>query len=416
VNYVEFDGKEYNCASARDITRRLEAQEKNRLLEAQLLRARKMEAIGNLAGGIAHDFNNLLTGILGYAELLKQKADPGGEVCRAAKVIQEAADRASQLTTQLLGFARKGKNLAVPVEVNRMIDEVAGLLEQTLDRRIRIRKSLSPVAASVVGDPMQLRQILMNLAMNARDAMPGGGELSLSSEIAVLDLAFCASRPGVSPGRYVRIEVSDTGMGIAKDHMEKIFDPFFTTKEQGKGTGLGLSMVFGIVKNHGGTIEVESDVGLGTLFRVYLPVDEEDAGRGREDFSRPLLPAAGKGWILLIDDQDTVREVCSEMLSTLGYKVHTACDGLEGVDCYRRFGADIDLVIIDMIMPNLGGRECFRRIKSMNPGVRAVLSTGFSLDGAVQEIMDEGIACFIQKPYRMDQLSQAVSKALGRAN
>jgi PAS domain S-box-containing protein len=414
VNYVEFDGKEYNCASARDITRRLEAQEKNRLLDAQLLQARKMEAIGNLAGGIAHDFNNLLTGILGHAELLRHKAGTCSEVSRIGGVIQDAADRASQLTAQLLGFARKGKNLAVPVDVNRMIDETACLMEKTMDRPIRIRRSLTAASGSVVGDPMQLRQVLMNLAMNARDAMPDGGELGLSTEIVALDKAFCASRQGISPGKHVRIEVSDTGMGITKEHMEKIFDPFFTTKEQGKGTGLGLSMVFGIVKNHGGTVEVESDVGFGSLFRILLPVVAEEAEGERDVAPRRKEPAEGKGWILLIDDQATVRDVCSQMLSTLGYKVRTACDGLEGVDCYRQYGADIDLVIIDMIMPNLGGRECFRRIKSMNPDVRAVLSTGFSLDGAVQEIMDEGIACFIQKPYRLDQLSQAVSTALGR--
>jgi len=414
VNYVEFDGKEYNCASARDISKRVEAQEKSHLLEAQLLQAQKMEAIGSLAGGVAHDFNNLLTGILGYADLLKCKAEPGSEVFLAAGVIQEAADRASQLTTQLLGFARKGKNLTVPVDIHKTIDHVTSFLERTLDKRIRIRKSSAPVSASVVGDPVQLEQFLMNLAVNARDAMPEGGDLIFSTEIAVLDQAYCASRPGVSPGNYVRIEVSDTGVGIPKEHLGKIFDPFFTTKEQGKGTGLGLSMVFGIVKNHGGAIEVESEPGVGTLFRIYLPFAAREEERGEADFTPPADPAAtGKGWILLIDDQDTVREVCSAMLSTLGYRVRTACDGREGVDCYRRFGEDIDLVIVDMIMPNLDGRECFRQIKEMNPEVRAILSSGFSLDGAVQEIMDEGILCFIQKPYRMEQLSQTVSRALG---
>jgi nitrogen-specific signal transduction histidine kinase/CheY-like chemotaxis protein len=417
VNYVEFDGKEYNCASARDSSKRIEAQEKSRLLEAQLLQAQKMEAIGSLAGGVAHDFNNLLTGILGYADLLMRKAEPGSEVSMAARVIQEAADRASHLTAQLLGFARKGKNLAVRVDINKTIDDVASLLERTLDKRIRIRKSPAPVSAGVVGDPMQLQQFLMNLAMNARDAMPGGGELAFSTEIAVLDPACCASRPGVSPGRYVRIEVSDTGTGIPKDYLEKIFDPFFTTKEQGKGTGLGLSMVFGIVKNHGGFIEVESEVGAGALFKVYLPFIPGEAERAEADSSPPADPVAGgKGWILLIDDQDTVREVCGAMLSTLGYRVRTACDGREGVDCYRRFGKDIDLVIVDMIMPNLDGRECFRQIKAINPEVRAILSTGFSLDGAVQEILNEGIACFIQKPYRLEQLSRTVSMALGRNN
>jgi PAS domain S-box-containing protein len=417
VNYMGFDGKEYNCASARDIRKRKEAQEKSHLLEAQLLHAQKMEAIGSLAGGIAHDFNNLLTGILGYSNLLKFKAEPGSEVYKAADVILDAADRASHLTAQLLGFARKGKNLAVPVDIHRTIDGVARLLERTLDKRIRIRKLFTKDTVAVIGDPTQLQQFLMNLAVNARDAMPEGGELSVSTAIAVLDRAFCETRPGVVPGKYVRIEVSDTGTGISKDHIEKIFDPFFTTKGQGHGSGLGLSMVFGIVQNHGGTIEVESEVGAGTLFMVYLPL--ADGGTEKEEPPRTMAKAeagAARGKILLIDDQDTVREVCSAMLATLGYKVSTAADGREGVEYYRRFGNDVDLVIIDMIMPILGGRDCFRELKAMNPGVRAILSTGFSMDGTVQEIMDEGIIGFIQKPYRLEELSNVVSKAIGRDN
>ncbi len=417
VNYMGIEGKEYNCASARDIRKRLEAQEKSRLLEAQLLQAQKMEAIGSLAGGIAHDFNNLLTGILGYSNLLKYKAEPGSDVYKAADVIQDAADRASHLTAQLLGFARKGKNLAVSVDIHRTIDDVASLLERTMDRRIKIRKRFAPDAVAVVGDPTQLQQFLMNLAVNARDAMPEGGELAFSTSIAVLDRAFCASHPGVVPGKYVRIEVSDSGTGISKDHLEKIFDPFFTTKEQGHGSGLGLSMVFGIVQNHGGSIEVESEVGAGTLFKVHLPLGEAEKVEEKPGFLvAEAGSGAGRGKILLIDDQDTVRDVCSAMLSTLGYMVSTAADGREGVEYYRRFGKDVDLVIIDMIMPVLGGRDCFREIKAMNPDVRAILSTGFSMDGTVQEIMDEGIIGFIQKPYRLDELSNAVSKAIGRDN
>jgi PAS domain S-box-containing protein len=413
VNHLEFGGKEFNCASARDISKRIEAQEKSRHLETQLLHAQKMEAIGSLAGGIAHDFNNLLTGILGYADLLKVKAEPGSEVHRAADVIQDAADRASRLTAQLLGFARKGKNLAVPVDLHRTIDDVTSLLERTMDKNIRIRRFFSCGAVSVIGDPTQLQQFLMNLAVNARDAMPEGGEMIFSTNIVFLDEAFCGSHSGVAPGRYARIDIADTGMGIPGELLEKIFDPFFTTKEPGKGTGLGLSMVFGIVKNHGGILEVESEVGAGTLFKVYLPLSEEEAEEGAAS-SRRVETGAGRGRILLIDDQEAVRDVCSAMLATLGYTVSTASDGREGVEQYRRFGKDIDLVIVDMIMPNLGGRDCFREIKSMNPGVRAVLSTGFSLDGTVQEIMDEGIIGFIQKPYRMDELSHTVSKAMGR--
>ncbi len=414
VNHVEFDGKEFNCASARDIGKRVEAQEKSRLLEAQLLHSQKMEAVGNLAGGIAHDFNNLLTGILGYASLITLTAAPDSEAFKAAVVIQDAADRASRLTAQLLGFARKGKNLAVPVDIHKTIVDITSLLERTLDKNIQIRTFLAPGTVTVIGDPTQLQQILMNLAMNAGDAMPEGGEMTFSTRIILLDDAFCGSHSGAPQGRYARIDVADTGMGIPKHHLEKIFDPFFTTKEQGKGTGLGLSMVFGIVKNHGGIIEVESEVGVGTRFKVYLPLADGGVAVEDENFSLRGEAGGARGRILLIDDQETVRDVCSKMLATLGYTVSTARDGREGVEHYRRFGKDVDLVIIDMIMPNLGGRDCFREIKTMNPDVRALLSSGFSLDGSVQEIMDEGIAGFIQKPYRLEELSNAVARAIRR--
>jgi CheY-like chemotaxis protein len=379
------------------------------------MHSQKMEAIGSLAGGIAHDFNNLLTGILGYANLLKVKATPGSEVLKAANVIQDAADRASQLTAQLLGFARKGKNLAVPVDINRIIEEVTGILERTMDPRIRIVKRFAPINVMVIGDPTQMQQLLMNMAVNARDAMPEGGVLTFSTSLArVNDLNTGSSAARLAAGSYAKIELSDTGTGIPAENIEKIFDPFFTTKEQGKGTGLGLAMVFGIVKNHGGHVEVESTVGAGTLFRIFLPL-ADDLGKAEETI--PAVSAGGetgRGHVLLIDDQEVVREVCSAMLQALGYMVSTASDGREGVDHYRRCGRDIDLVIIDMIMPNMGGRDCLREIKALNPGVRAILSTGFSIDGAVQEIIDEGVSGFIQKPYRLEQLSHAVSMAMGR--
>ncbi|MDA8123325.1 MAG: PAS domain S-box protein [Deltaproteobacteria bacterium] len=411
VNHVGFDGKEYNCASARDISVRVQAQERSRQLEVQLLQSRKMEAIGSLAGGIAHDFNNLLTGILGYADLLNGKAEPGSEIRRAAEVIRDAAERASRLTAKLLGYARKGKHLIVPVDIHKTIDDVTELLERTMDRRIRIRKSFNQGSLAVEGDPTQLQQIVLNLAMNARDAMPGGGDMTISTGIEDLDEAYCVSHTGATPGRHVYIEVADTGSGIPDGHMDKIFDPFFTTKEQGEGTGLGLPMVFGIVKNHGGHIHVESEVGAGSRFKVYLPPSGAEAG---EPDSCPATEAGGsRGRILLIDDQETVREVCTAMLQNLGYTVSTTSDGREGVEHYRRHGKEIDLVIVDMVMPNMGGRECFLRIKAMNPKVRAVLSTGFSMDGAVQEIMKEGITGFIQKPYRLEQLRRVVAKAMG---
>jgi two-component system cell cycle sensor histidine kinase/response regulator CckA len=416
VNYIEFDGKEYNCASARDITERLRVQEESRQLQAQLLQSQKMEALGILAGGIAHDFNNLLTGILGYADLLGHGGASADDVAGAAAVIRNAAERASQLTSQLLGFARKGKNLAVPVDMNAAIGDVLALLDRTIDKRVRIAHSFRAAPASVVGDPTQLQQVVMNLVMNGAEAMPGGGDLEVSTENVTLDEAFCRAHPGSAPGRYVLVTVHDTGVGIPPENLERIFDPFFTTKERGKGTGLGLSMVFGIVKNHGGYVDLRSRVGEGTTFKAYLPAYEGDPAPadGRAAAASPI--GAGRGKVLLIDDQEAVRDVGAAMLRALGYGVVTASDGREGVDIYRETWKETDLVIVDMIMPNLGGRDCFRIIRTINPGVRAILSTGYSMEGTVQEIMKEGMLGFIQKPYRLDQLAEVVGRAIGRGD
>ncbi len=410
ANYIEFDGKEYNCVYARDITDRMRAEEETRQLQSQLIQAQKLEAIGRLAGGIAHDFNNLLTGILGYANLLSRKeGDP--EVARAAGVIQRSAERASRLTTQLLGFAEQGKNLNVPVEIGRVVASVAGVLERAQDPRIRIDTSILPEGGCVRGDPSQLDQVVMNLALNACDAMPDGGRLTITTEPVTLDAAFCREREWMSPGKYLLLSVRDTGVGIPAENLERIFDPFFSTKAQGKGTGLGLSMVFGIVKHHGGCVDVRSEEGAGTVFRVFLPESREGVPKeeGRVDIGLPR----GCGRILLVDDQEPVREVAKDMLEAIGYEVVTAADGMEGVSLYRDLWRTIDLVILDMIMPNMSGGDCFRRLREINPEARVVLSSGYSLDGSIQDVMNEGILAFIQKPYRLEELSRVVGTAAG---
>ena len=380
-------------------------------LEEQLRKSQKMEAMGLLAGGIAHDFNNLLTGILGYANLLslKEGGDPG--VAKAAGIIQRSAERASQLTAQLLGFAERGKNQNVPVELGRVIASVTGVLERTQNPRIRIVTSLRPERGGVLGDPSQLDQVVMNLAINACYAMPDGGQLKITTEPVTLDETFCRERDWMSPGKYLLLSVSDTGVGISPENMERIFDPFFTTKAHGKGTGLGLSMVFGIVKNHGGCVDVRSEEGAGSVFRVYLPESPEGAPK-ETAVTDPTLPR-GHGRILLVDDQEPVREVAKDMLEALGYEVITAADGLEGVSRYRDLWREIDLVILDMIMPNMSGGDCFRRMKEINPKARVVLSSGYSMDGAIQNVMNEGILAFIQKPYRLEELSRVVGTAVG---
>ena len=380
-------------------------------LEEQLRQSQKMEAIGHLAGGIAHDFNNLLTGILGYANLLTLKGGVDPEVAKAAGTIQRSAERASQLTAQLLGFAEQGKNLNVSVELGRVIASVTGVLERTQDPRIRIVTSIRPEGGSVVGDPSQLNQVVMNLAINACDAMPEGGQLKIATEPVTLDEAFCREREWMSPGRYHLLSVADTGIGISPKNLERIFDPFFTTKAQGKGTGLGLSMVFGIVKNHGGCVDVRSEAGAGTMFRIYLPESPEGAPKEEAALGQGLPRGCGR--VLLVDDQEPVREVAKDMLEALGYEVITAADGLEGISRYRDLWREIDLVILDMIMPNMSGGDCFRRMKEINPKARVVLSSGYSMDGAIQDVMNEGILAFIQKPYRMEELSRVVGTAVG---
>ncbi len=416
VNFIEFDGQEYNCASARDITERRRAQEESRQLQSQLLLARKIEAVGVLAGGIAHDFNNLLTAILGYAELMMRAPDVGDEVRKAAAVIQSSADRASQLTAQLLAFARKGKHLNLPIDLRKTLDETAASFAAALGPAIRVVRSDHDAGAAVMGDPAQLEAAFANLALNAGDAMPDGGVLAISTETAVLDEEFCQAHPGASPGRHVLVSVSDTGVGIPRENLGRVFDPFFTTKEQGKGTGLGLSMVYGIVKSHGGYIGVDSEVGKGTTFRIYLPAAAGEVLQLEIPYASPPpeRAAPGKGTILLVDDQEPVRDVCSAMLRALGYRVVTASDGREGLDCYRGAWQEIDAVIVDMVMPVLGGPECFRGMKEVNPDVRAILATGYSLEGAVQDVMNEGVRGFIQKPFRIEQLSKVLTAALAR--
>jgi CheY-like chemotaxis protein len=251
----------------------------------------------------------------------------------------------------------------------------------------------------------------MNLSINACESMPRGGQLKITTESVTLDEAFCRERDWMSPGKYLLLSVSDTGVGIPPENLERIFDPFFTTKARGKGTGLGLSMVFGIVKNHGGCVDVRSEAGAGTVFRVYLPESPEGAMKEKAAVGQTL--PRGRGRILLVDDQEPVREVAKDMLEALGYEVITAADGLAGVSRYRNLWREIDLVILDMVMPNMSGGDCFRRMKEINPKARVVLSSGYSMDEAVQNVMDQGILAFIQKPYRMEDLSRVVGTAVG---
>jgi CheY-like chemotaxis protein len=362
-----------------------------------------MGAIGQLAGGVAHDFNNQLTGILGYAELLaKRLAEP--EAKRSAERIAQAALRASDLTRQLLAFARKGKYLTVTVHVHELIHEVVGLLAHSIDKRIRIEERQGAAVDTVLGDPSQLQNALLNLALNARDAMPEGGELSFVTRIEEHE-----GDDELPAGRYLAVVVADTGVGMSAEVQGHLFEPFFTTKEPGKGTGLGLAAVYGAVQSHGGAIAVDSAPGRGSAFTIRLPLR-----RSASSMSLPVLAPAktAEAHILVVDDEELVRSLLTEMLRGSGYRVTTCADGVEAVDLYRQSWQGIDLVILDMVMPRLGGAETFAALRAVSPSVRVLLSSGYSLGGEAQALLDQGVRGFVQKPFRAADLLRQIGEIL----
>ncbi len=384
-----------------------------KMLHQQLVQSQKMEAIGQLAGGIAHDFNNLLTGILGYADMLQAVSSEPNEVRNAADMISGAARRASELTEKLLGFARKGKNQNIPVDVHATIREALSLIERTVQKDILLVEQLNADRAYVRGDPVQIEQVILNLVINARDAIAMSKERSGYDRITIatklLRIAKDFEIADLPTGEYLEISVADSGCGIADELRDRIFEPFFTTKESGKGTGMGLAMVYGIVKNHEGTVMVESQLGVGTTFRILLPTCQHisEAPRVRDLGT----VQTGKGSILIVDDHPVIREVTKEMLILLGYQVTTVEDGPEAINlvssnnCY-------DLVILDMVMPKMNARDCIKSLKVIDPIIKIILSTGYGKNELVQELLGYGLVGFIQKPYHLVKLSEVVAEAL----
>ena len=400
---LERNGKLVNVvAMMEDVTDR-------RRLEEQLIQSQKMESIGLLAGGIAHDFNNILGGILGYASFVKAQVSRDDKIFPHLETIERSALRAAELTSQLLGFARGGKYVVGPIFINELVRETAELLRGTIEKNVAVETRLDAASPVVEADASQMQQVLMNLCVNARDAMPGGGELTITTGRLDAPDAFLRSVPGGRGGPFVRIDVSDTGVGIDRAIRGKIFDPFFTTKEKGKGTGLGLATVYGIVKNHNGFINVESEMGAGTTFSIYIPAVDKVAEKTLE---AEAPPEGGPETILVVDDEDTIRMLVKDILEDIGYHVLAAADGLEALEIYRGKTAQIDLVILDMTMPVMGGRETFEKLKELNPDVRAILSTGYSEDDRARQMLAMGVKAFVQKPYRIDDLASAVRRIL----
>jgi PAS domain S-box-containing protein len=379
-------------------------------LQKQLLQAQKMEATGTLAGGIAHDFNNLLTVVMGFSELMLVEKRQDGSDREDIQKIFHAARNGADLVQRLLTFSRKSEPKPVPMNLNKQIVQVEKLLRRTIPRMIDIQLELSADLPEINADPSQVEQVLMNLAVNARDAMTDKGKLTVRTDIVTLDEEYCRLHVEANPGEYVLLEVSDTGHGMDKATVEHIFEPFFTTKEVGRGTGLGLAMVHGIVKQHNGHITVYSEVGKGTTFRVYLPAIPAYAEPDVEDSG--MMPAFGTETVLLVDDEEFVRELGARILTKHGYTILQAVNGREALDLFKKQRSQISLVILDLIMPNMGGKECLKELLKIDPQVNVLVASGYSADASVKETIQMGAKGFAAKPFRVNELLRDVRKVL----
>jgi two-component system, cell cycle sensor histidine kinase and response regulator CckA len=401
---LTWEGRPATINFVTDIT-----QEKR--LEKQFQAAQKMEAVGTLAGGIAHNFNNLLMGVQGHVALALFDMKPGDPHYEDLKAIEEQVKSGANLTTQLLGFARKGKYEVRPVDLNEVIYKSSGLFEKT-QKGIRVHRNFQRDLWTSEVDKGQIEQLLLNLYINAWQAMPGGGDLFLSTENITLDLTY--QKPFyVKPGNYVKISVRDTGVGIEKEIQQRIFEPFFTTKGMGRGSGLGLASVYGIVKNHGGHITVYSEPGHGAAFNLYMPASEKKVVVEKTTTSGPFQ---GTETVLLVDDEETIITVVEKGLKMTGYRSLVARSGEEAVQIYRQNQERIALVVLDMIMPGMSGGKVYDELKRINPKVKAILSSGYSLDEEASEIMARGCNVFIQKPFGIMDLSQKIREVLDENN
>jgi PAS domain S-box-containing protein len=397
---------------AHDITERRQAEKDKRALEEQLRQSQKMEAVGQLAGGVAHDFNNLLTVIQGYCDLILKDLDEKNRFFQDMQEIKKASEHATSLTRQLLAFSRKQILQPKILDLNDLVLNMDKMLRRLIGEDIELVTLLSKDLGRVKADPGQIEQVIFNLAVNARDAMPKGGKLTIETADAELDEHYARSRIGVKPGRYVRISVSDNGIGMPSGVKDRIFEPFFTTKEKGKGTGLGLSTVYGIVKQSGGNVWVYSEPNQGTTFKIYLPMIEEAADFLSQTFI-PTKPFLGTETILLVEDEEAVRKLASTILQSNGYKVLEAGNGEEALRiAQEQNGNPIHLILTDVVMPGMSGSQLAERLVSQWPEMKVLYMSGYTDNAIVHHgILDQGKP-YIQKPFNPSALAEKVRDIL----
>ncbi|MGE0130622.1 MAG: response regulator [Blastocatellales bacterium] len=403
ISQIEADDHKLFTAIIRDITDK-------RRLEAQFLRAQRMESIGTLAGGIAHDLNNVLSPILTAVELLQMRiTDESSQ--RLLNILHTNAVRGSEMIKQVLSFARGVEGDYIPLQPTHLIKEIIKILADTLPKSIEITFSIDPELWNVSGDATQLHQVLMNLCVNARDAMPSGGKLRIEAENIEIDEHYARMNVEAKPGKYVCVAVLDTGTGISDQNLAKIFDPFFTTKEHGQGTGLGLSTVAGIVRSHGGFVNVYSEVGKGAHFKIYLPAIES-ARTAPAKTARRDLPTGNGELILVIDDENAIREVAKETLSAFGYRVMTASDGAEAMAIFAAHKDEVRVVMTDMMMPYMDGPATVKALRRLDPKVKVIATSGLKADDKMAEAAQMGVKTFLPKPYTAERLLKTVAAML----
>jgi PAS domain S-box-containing protein len=382
-----------------------------KLAEEALQHAQKLEAIGQLAGGIAHDFNNLLGGIIGAADLIRGRLTESADVRSLAHEILKTSERAAELTSKLLAFSRRGRMQNEIIDLGEAIENVTTLLRRSIDRRITLGVEQRATISTVRGDASELESALLNLGLNARDAMQRGGRMRITTENIELSQEHCeASTFQLMPGIYVRVRVEDSGTGIPPEIRARVFEPFFTTKPRGEGTGLGLSAVYGAVCSHGGAVTVlDGPDGKGTVFQIDIPTVNAPTSSREPALSGPVPDGLR---VLLIDDEPVIRSSASRLLRELGAIVHVAEDGDEGVTFFEQHQDEIDLVILDVIMPGCSGRECYRMLKDIRPDIRIIMSSGFTRDELIEDITEDGAAAVLKKPYGREGLTRALLRAL----